>query len=164
MKELLEFLYPSVLDTSEDNNPDNNKGPRAIQMILAKQDKSVIGWYPGKRKKKFDWGKAESLIVKRKSLVGFTGKVYRDFEISMENQSYSVHWVAIDIDDTKKIDNVQNLKLNIAGYVDTDTVDNIYNMLNQQCSIRLSTSGRGLHLIFRLDKPGIIPTYKRFNR
>jgi len=127
--ELLTFLYPSIFNDEEKVN-------RAIHLILANEDKSVIGWFPGKRKKKFDWNDVSKKLAKK--LVGFTGRSYRDYEIAMVNQTSTLHWVAIDIDDYA---------------INDENINKIKELTEENCSIRCSTGGNGLHLIFRLDKP-----------
>jgi hypothetical protein len=134
LDDLFVFLYPFIIDN------DTIKEHRAIQITLANLDKSVIGWYPGKRQKKFDWRFIEKKISKG-SMIGITGRTYRTFENSMQKQSYFLHWIGIDVDD-----------LSVEGLVSREKIGQIAQLI-PECSIRYSTSGKGLHLIFRLDKP-----------
>jgi hypothetical protein len=148
-----------------------------------KNTKQAVVWYPGKRAKQFNWDKIEKDIIKDKYLIGFTGKTYRDYEKSMWEQTYAQHWIGIDIDDLPlNADGLVDKSIisKILYEIEFGTKDSTFaTMVNQEPSewlieqnkdaqekinntihgyniisqIRYSTSGKGLHLIFRLKSP-----------
>jgi len=142
---LIEFLYPEEISY------------KSIQFIVASSKKQVFGWFPGRKgdeklyfhQSSFSQGSEGFNRILNTGLVGYTGRVYESYKIPMQAQTYYLCWVAIDLDqkDQKKLE-----------LTSPQTIENISREI-PECSIRTSKSGRGLHLIFRMNPVKVSPLF-----
>lgn len=106
------------------------------QIVLAdKNTKRAIVWYPGEEDAKIFLP-----IDPQKYLIGLTGKYFIDPEKSFLSQKSKLYFLTVDIDhkDNPGLEN---------------KFEDLKKVIGEDASIRSSTSGKGYHLIFRLEKP-----------
>jgi hypothetical protein len=90
-------------------------------------------WYPG-REAKLDLPTVEGVV-------GFTGKAYRSYDKDVIKSEHQQHWIGIDIDGK---DN--------GGQVDANFVASLV----PEGRVRISRSGCGCHVLFKLTNPYLV--------
>jgi len=118
------------------------------QLGFARADKSAMLWLPGAKPTK---PTTVTWAMEKAALRGCTQLAFPDWFAPANQQPVEITWVGLDIDQ-------EDNKLHLT---DTMTLQKI--LTTRPSMIRTSCSGKGLHVIYRLDQP-ILTTHQLSGR
>lgn len=110
----------------------------AIQIVNSYEKR--VTWHPGR--------KTCAIPKNLNGFIGFTGRIYETYTKPMGKQSYEQHWIGIDIDAK---DNPELDKKRVCEIL-------------PDARVRTSRSGNGLHALFKLEKPVLVPAGRNINQ
>ena len=108
------------------------------QIGVADENKRALAWWPGVKTKTDGWRPDTNRIA----YLGCTNRAYPSPYQGMREQEGRLCWAGLDIDGD------DNPHLSFDSLVDV-----VWTHVKDMASIRTSCGGRGLHVLFRFDKP-----------
>lgn len=133
--------------------PENTEFCKPQMAICPTGDRSAAKWYPAAYPNPAPNGAKQYEQALKSGLIGYGPRMYRDYRQVRNSAEYLLAWICIDIDDVEGLDEFNYDVEDADGAA--DFLGSLTKKIKAVCpaaTIRTSTSGTGLHLLFRLDK------------